>query len=409
VFTELIKSQGIKNVLTFGKLRGSFAQVGSDLGFNAVNITLDNGSIFDANASASIGNQYRSGLIKPSLTKSIEFGAEFKFWNRIGLDFAWYKDNNTNQIISLTIPGSSGFSSAQINAGNIESKGMELSLTGSPVRSASFKWDMGLNFAQNKSLIKELSPLQKVVQISTTWNNTRIENREGAEYGMIVGRGYQRDDQGRVIVGSNGIPLYNLNIDQGTVLPKFTGGFYNSFNYKGIDFSFSIDFQKDGRFFSSTRQFNMGTGLSAETVGVNDKGFDFREYPGSYTLAGGNVGNGGIKFPNSAFANGTPNNRYISARSYYYGAMQNDASNMVINASYIKLREVRLGYTFPKSVLGNLPVKSLNLGLSVGNAWLIAGPSKKYGVDPSELESYWTEGGQLSSVRNFGLNLRASF
>lgn len=409
IFTELIKNSGIKNILTFGKLRGSFAQVGSDLGFNQVNISLDNGNIFSGNASSSIGNQYRSGLIKPSLTKSWEVGTELKFFNRVGLDFAFYKDNNTNQILGLTVAGSSGFQTAQINAGNIQSKGFELALTGSPIKSATFTWNMGLNFAHNQSLIKELTPLQKTVIAGTTWNNTRIENREGAEFGMLVGRSYQRNSAGQIIVGANGVPLFNINVDQGTVLPKFTGGFYNNFSYKGFDLAFSIDFQKDGKFFSSTRMFNTGTGLSAETVGVNDKGFDWREYPGSYTLAGGNVGNGGIKVPNAVFANGTPNNRYISARAYFYGAQQNDASNFIINASYIKLRDVRLGYTFSKRLLGTLPVKSLNLGVTVNNAWLIAGPSKKYGIDPSELETYWTEGGQLGSVRNFGLNLRASF
>ena len=74
--------------------------------------------------------------------------------------------------------------------------------------------------------------------------------------------------------------MFNTNVDQGTVLPKFTGGFFSNFNYKGFDLAFSLDFQKDGRFFSSTRMFNTGTGLSAETVGTNDKGFDWREYPG---------------------------------------------------------------------------------------------------------------------------------
>jgi TonB-linked SusC/RagA family outer membrane protein len=409
IVSELLKNDGLKKVLTFAKLRASIARVGNDLGFNQVDISKDNGNIFNGNASSSIGNQYRSGAIKPSLTDSYEVGAEFRFFNRVGVDVALYKDNNINQILSLTVAGSSGFQTAQINAGNIQSKGVEIAFTGSPIKTSSFTWNMGLNFAANRSFVKELSPLQKTVIAATTWNDTRIENREGQQFGMLVGRSYQRNAAGQIIVGANGVPLFTTNIDQGTVLPKFTGGFFSNFNYKGFDLAFSIDFQKDGRYFSSTRMFNTGTGLSAETVGKNDKGNDWREYPGTYTLAGGNTGSGGIKVPNSVFANGTPNNRYIPARTYFYAAAQNDASNFIINASYIKLRDVRLGYTFPKRLLGNLPVKSVNLGVTANNLWLIAGPSKKYGVDPSELEDYWTEGGQLSSVRNFGINLRASF
>ncbi|MDQ7947466.1 MAG: SusC/RagA family TonB-linked outer membrane protein [Pedobacter sp.] len=411
VFSELIKNSGIKDILTFGKVRGSWAQVGSDLGFNSTLIAISGGNIFDGNASASIGNQYRSGLIKPSLTRSFEVGAELKFWNRVGIDFAWYRDNSINQILGLTIPGSTGFQTAQINAGDIQSKGMELSLTGSPIKSSTFTWNMGLNFATNESLVKELSPLQKTVIAGTSGlaPGVRIENREGAEFGMLVGRNWQRNAAGQVIVGANGQPLFNSNVDLGTVLPKWTGGFYSSFNYKGIDLAFSIDFQKDGLFFSHTTMFVTGDGLGATTVGLNDKGGDIRDYPGAYTLAGGNVGKGGIKVPNSVFANGNANNRYISAKSFYYTAQQNESSNFVINASYIKLREVRLGYQIPKKLLGNVPVKSVNLGVTVGNAWLISGPSKKYGVDPSELETYWQEGGQLSQTRQFGLNLRASF
>ena len=409
IVSELFKSDGLKKVLTFAKLRASIARVGNDLAFNEVNTSLDAGPIFYSNASSSIGNQNRSGAIKPSLTDSYEVGAEFRLFNRVGVDVALYKDNNINQILGLTVAGSSGFQTAQINAGIIQSKGVEVSFTGSPIKTASFTWNVGLNFAANRSFVKELSPLQKTVIAATTWNDTRIENREGQQFGMLVGRSYQRNADGQIIVGANGVPLFTTNIDQGTVLPKFTGGFFSNFNYKGFDLAFSIDFQKDGKYFSSTRMFNTGTGLSAETVGVNDKGNDWRGYPGSYTLAGGNTGTGGIKVPNSVFANGTPNNRYIPARTYFYTAAQNDASNFIINSSYIKLRDVRLGYTVPKRLLGNLPVKSVNFGVTANNVWLIAGPSKKYGIDPSELESYWTEGGQLSSVRNFGINLRASF
>jgi len=151
--------------------------------------------------------------------------------------------------------------------------------------------------------------------------------------------------------------------------------------------------------------YGLGTGLHENTVGLNDKGYDWRGYPGTYTLENGNTGNGGILVP-GVFANGTPNNRYIPARSYFYTALQADNINtMVLDGSYVKLREVRLGYEIPKAVLGNF-IKGANLGIIVNNAWLIYAPAKEYGIDPSELENTWYEGGQLPSTRSLGFNLR---
>ena len=207
--------------------------------------------------------------------------------------------------------------------------------------------------------------------------------------------------------------MYDINKEIGTVLPKFTGGLFNTFRYKNFDLAFSIDFQSGGLFYSETRNFNSGTGLSQETVGVNDKGNDWRDYPGTYTTATGNAGNGGIRIP-GVFANGAlvgkENNRYISARAYWYTARQRDASNVLLDASFIKLREVRFGYSIPASVLKKMPfAKSANFGVILQNAWLIWATTKQWGIDPSELEVFYREGGQLSSTRQLGVNLRVTF
>jgi len=205
-----------------------------------------------------------------------------------------------------------------------------------------------------------------------------------------------------------------VNKAAGSVLPKWTGGMFNAFKYKNFDLTFSLDFQSGGSFFSVTKYYGDGAGMTAATVGVNDKGFDWRGFPGTYTTAGGNTGTGGIRIP-GIYAPGTPkagqpNDQYISARSYFYTSLQRDASNYILDASYIKLREIRFGYSLPKSVLSKVPfAKSANLGLTVQNAWLIWATVKQYGLDPSELETYYREGGQLPQTRQYGLNLRIAF
>ena len=409
IFSELLKGTSISNVLTFGKIRASYASVGSDLGAHQLDIAIANGSFYGTNPSVSIGNQFRGGGIRPALTKAWEVGTDLRFWNRLGIDVTVYQNNNTDQILPVDVSSASGFTTAQINAGNIVSEGIEVSLTGTPIKTKNFSWDVSLNWAKNSNQVKELAPGINTYLYATNRFDTRLEHRVGGEWGMYYGRKWKTDGKGNTLILSNGLPDYDLNQEIGQVLPKWTGGMFNSFRYKGFDLTFSIDFQNGGLFYSETRNFNTGSGLSEETIGVNDKGHDWRDYPGSYTLAGGNTGNGGIRIP-GVFANGTENNRYIPARSYWYTARQRDADEVLLDASYVKLREVRLGYNLPASFLNKTKIaKAANIGFIVQNAWLIWATAKEYGVDPSELEVFYREGGQLSSTRQIGFNLRVTF
>jgi len=410
IFTEFLKTSW----LTYGKLRASYASVGSDLGAHSLDLAINNGSFYGSNASVSIGNQFKGGGIRPALTKAYEFGVELKLFKKIGLDATVYQNNNTDQILGVDVSPSSGFSTAQINAGNIVSQGIELSLNGKPIETKNFVWETSINWAKNRNEIKELAPGINTYLYATNRYDTRLEHRVGGQWGTYYGRKWRKDPtSGKTLIDATGQPLYDINKEIGTVLPKFTGGLFNTFRYKNFDLAFSIDFQSGGLFYSETRNFNSGTGLSQETVGVNDKGNDWRDYPGTYSTATGNAGNGGIRIP-GVFANGAlvgkENNRYISARAYWYTARQRDASNVLLDASFIKLREVRFGYSIPASVLKKMPfAKSANFGVILQNAWLIWATTKQWGIDPSELEVFYREGGQLSSTRQLGVNLRVTF
>ena len=400
VFSEILQG-GIKDVLSFGKLRAAFAQIGSDLDPYQVDINIDNGYIYGQNPSAEIGNQFRTGTVLPALTKSFELGTEMRFFkDRVGFDLAYYVDNNTNQILGLNVAPASGFTTAQINAGNIQRKGWELALNGTPIQNDNFIWKASLNFAKAESIVKELAEGLNTYLYGNQRNDFRIENQVGQPWGQMVGRLPKLDAQGKTVyTGTLGTLDYTINNNLGSVMPDFTGGFFNSMNYKGIDLSFSLNFQKGGQFYSLSKMYGDGTGLTAATVKNNDKGNPERMFPS----LGGGVHVTGVT------AAGAPLDTYIAARRHYYTNGQRDTRNYLISASYLKLREVRLGYTVPKSLLGSLPVKTVNLGAIVNNAWLISAPAKEFGFDPSELEEFWREGGQLSSTRTFGLNLRVGF
>ncbi|WP_276502927.1 SusC/RagA family TonB-linked outer membrane protein [Terrimonas pollutisoli] len=423
IFTELLKSSSTSSWLTYGKVRASYASVGSDIAPHSLDIALNNGSFYGSNSSVAVGNQFRDAEnLRPALTKAWEVGTELRLFNRVGIDVALYENNNTDQIIPLDVSSASGFSTALVNAGNIVSKGVEITLSGTPIKGGSFTWDITANWSKNSNKVKELVPGLNTYLYATNRYDTRLEHQVGGEWGTYVGRKWRTDDQGRVLINyaknattgiesSTGLPEYDINQKIGQVLPEWTGGLFNTLRYKAFDLAFSIDFQKGGLFYSETRNFNSGTGLSEETVGVNDKGHDWRDYPGTYTFAGGNTGNGGIRI-DGVFndGKGTPNNRYLPARSFWYTARQRDAREVLLDASYVKLREVRLGYTFPQSFVAKTKIaKSANFGIMVQNAWLIWATTKKYGVDPSELEVFYREGGQLSATRQIGANLRVTF
>ena len=400
IFSELLKGTSIANVLTFGKVRASYASVGSDLGAHQLDIAIANGSFYGTNPSVSIGNQFRGGGIRPALTKAWEVGADLRFWKRLGIDVTVYQNNNTDQILPVDVSSASGFTTAQINAGNIVSEGIEVSLTGTPISTKNFSWDVSVNWAKNSNEVKELAPGINTYLYATNRFDTRLEHRVGGEWGTYYGRKFKTDGKGNTLILANGQPDYELNKEIGQVLPKWTGGIFNSFKYHGFDLTFSIDFQNGGLFYSETRNFNTGSGLSEETVGLNDKGHDWRDYPSN---------GGGIRIP-GVFANGTENNVYIPARSYWYTARQKNADEVLLDASYVKLREVRLGYSLPASFMKKTKIaKAANVGFIVQNAWLIWATTKEYGVDPSELEVFYREGGQLSSTRQIGFNLRVTF
>ncbi len=402
VFSELIKSSSISDWLSFGKIRAAFAQVGSDLDPYQVQIAINNGNIYDGNPSAEMGNQFRTGAIRPALTKSYELGTEMRFFNRVGLDFTYYVDNNTDQILGLNVASSSGFTTAQINAGNIQRKGIEISLTGEPIKGTNFNWETAINFAKSESIIKELAPGLNTYLYETQRNDYRVENRVGEKWGQIIGRKWTRNAAGLpVFTSSTGnVISYTPNNPLGkSIVPDFTGGLFNTFRYKGAELSFSMDFQKGGYFYSLTKMYGEGSGLFSSTVGVNDKGNDIRMFPS----LGGGVRVDGVTSAGVAVT------AYQPARSYFYTNAQRNTENVLLSKSYIKLREVRLGYNLPSKLISSTPIKTANIGAIVGNAWLIHAPAKEFGIDPSELEVYGREGGQLSSSRSIGLNLRLGF
>ncbi len=410
VFSELVKWKA----LSFGKLRASYAIAGSDLSPYQTAFTYGPGSNYPATAGAIntllVPDKLKNPNIKPSFANSFEVGVDLKFMkNRLGLELTYYNQENKDQIIDLSVSGASGFDQTVVNAGLIQNKGIELSLTGRPIQSKIFTWDATLNFARNKNKIVELYPGINVLQndLNTYSSQTiYLNSTVGRTFGNLIGPGYKIDPgTGKVLLGTDNMPLFDTAKDFGSVLPDFTGGFQNTFKIWKFDLGAMIDFQKGGQFMSWSKMLSAKSGQAAETAAINDKGFNVRD-----AIATG----GGVKVNGISQATGQEITAYVDARTYYRTNLGTRIyDEWIYSASYIKLREVSLGYNFDGKVLTKTPFKSAKLAFIARNPVMIWQKAPK-GVDPSELSSgsssiSWIEKGELQTVRSFGVNLNLTF
>ncbi|RYF80600.1 MAG: hypothetical protein EON98_13295 [Chitinophagaceae bacterium] len=315
---------------------------------------------------------------------------------------------NENQIIDLSVSGASGVSLAVVNAGLIENKGIEISLNARPVQSSFFSWNTTLNFARNRNMVKELYPGVNTYQLDVnTYSSVSIFlNAEvNKPFGSLVGQAYLRDPKsGKIMLDASNLPLFEANHNFGSVLPEFTGGFLNNFKIWKFDLNAMIDFQKGGQFFSWSKMLAVKSGQAAETAVLNDKGANVRD-----ALASG----GGVKVT-GINPSGQEVTAYVDARSYFRNTIGTRIyEEWLYDASYIKLREVSLGYSFDKNLVAKTPFKSVKLSVIARNPAMLWQKAPK-GLEPSEL-SYgsgsisWLEKGEFQTVRSYGINLNLGF
>ncbi|AKQ46752.1 TonB-dependent receptor [Rufibacter radiotolerans] len=418
VFSELIDW----NPLSLGKLRVSYAQAGSDLQPYQTTAFYNVGTVYAGTTSVntlSVPDNLNNPLLKPSFAHSYEAGVDFKFFNnRLGLDLTYYQQKNKNQIIPLRVSGASGYGTATVNAGLIENKGFELSLTGSPLKMEKFAWDATFNISRNRSQVVELAEGSDVYNhYSTTYSSTTsyLNSYVGQAFGVLIGQSYQRDAAtGKILLGANGVPLFTAATHNfGSVMPDYTGGFQNSFRVWKFDVSAMIDYQIGGQFFSRSKMLAMRTGQAAETAAMNDRGKNVRDP----VTEGGGVRVEGLYGPgvkvNGVDVSGQEAVVYVNPQTLYGTTARRIYDDWLYDASYVKLREVRLGYTLDKAMLGKLPFERVGLALISRNVAQLWQKAPK-GLDPSELSSggqsiSWYESGQLSTVRSYGVNLNITF
>lgn len=460
--SDLIKKYwSLPRDISYVKLRASWAQVGSDAGVYQTDNSIYEGQSFPGNflKPTVLYNE----TLKPEITTNIELGLDARFFkSRLNLDFTLYDARSKNQIVRMPIDPSTGYQYAYVNAGIIQNKGIEATLTAIPYKTKNFQWKVVANYSINRNLIKELSNGIDTYVIGSPGNLISVEARPGQRMGEIYGLGnliytydyivtslgmsYDPSYEGRLIHTSisNTVPitggLPDISTEQkliGNAYADWKAGLNNELKYKDFTLSFQLDGQYGGDVYSLTNQTLMSNGKHANTIpGRNDMilveqgkvlettvpepDYDDEGYLNAYGAGTGirsvgvalssdgksfvpvNIGND----PRSVDVTLKSSTYYIS----YY--KRENAENNIFDASFIKLREARLEYKCPAKLLKRTPFTQFTLGIWGRD---LACWSNFPGFDP-EVATYQSgvmipgaEMGVFPSTSTYGINLKLAF
>ncbi|MBB6109330.1 TonB-linked outer membrane protein, SusC/RagA family [Mucilaginibacter lappiensis] len=388
IFSDLTHIEG----LDFGKLRLSYAKTsnGAPNYANQVFYSVSN-SINGVNA-GSFGSTLPNLFLKPFTLSEYEVGTELKFFNdRLGLDVAYFARKTKDEIIPATLDNSAGYTSYYVATASTQNRGVEVEIHGTPFKTSTFSWTPSFNFTYVKN--KTLSTNEQNANIGLgTYRplNATTAFVVGMSGPQIMANDYKRDAKGNIIFDATGNAEITGRIPVGSVTPKFYGGLNNDFNYKNFNMGFLIDYRYGNKILSATSYYSIFRGLNKMTL------------PGR---EGGVVGVGVTEA-------GTPNTVNVPAETYYQNLAKNVSALNALDGSFIKLRQVTLGYTIPKNVLGSTPFNSITVSLVARNLWTIMKRSDN--IDPESnfapgINYAGIEGTSVPAVRTYGFNVNFKF
>ena len=392
VFSEVVKPKW----LNFGKLRAGISQVSSDLTEYQTADVLNAGDNFLGGPTFIQGNTKMNANLKPEIKDTWEIGVEASmFNNRFGFDVTYYNETRTDLLVPVQHSWSTGNGFKWLNAGKMTNEGIEALVNVVPLKNQDFEWRVTWNFAKNNNKVVKVSDEMDSYNLTTAPFSVQLWALSGQKYGQLRGTDYVYDDKGNKVVDANGFYEKSAVKNLGSIIPDYNMGIRNTFTYKGVSLSALIDVQKGGKFFSTSHMWGMYSGMLEDTAANN-----VRE--------NGVVAEGVMWDKNTkTYVTNTTN---VTAYDYYKAYYNGVDSRNVLDADYIKLREVTLSYTFPKKWAGpfaNVTVSAFGRNLAT---W---GLDKK-GFDP-EMASYGSgnvqgiEGGSLPSTRTYGMNLKLQF
>ncbi len=414
---SIVFSNWLKDIefINFGKIRAAYAQVGSDTNPNQLLDTYNARTPFGSTPMYSYNITAKNPKLKPQRLDNIEFGGSMQMAdNRIGFDVSWFQNIAYDQILPLPVSTATGANFQVVNAGTLTTKGLEVSLNLTPIKTENFSWDMNVNWSNPNTKVTELAPGIENIQIASLQGGVSINAPLNENYGSIWGSTYVFDASGNKVIQDDGSYAKSTTSSNrlGTYQADWTGGLNNKFTYKNFNFSFLIDMKKGGSIFSLDQYYGYGTGLYENSVGNNDLGNPIRN-----TLAngGGVILDGVMANPAFVAGNGQPQfitntTRLDKSQSSQILDTDPPVAEFVYDAGFIKLREVAITYNFPTGVLGK-NIKGASFSLIGNNLWLIDS-SLPYADPEAGLSSGNTQGyqsGPMPTTRNISFNVKLNF
>lgn len=392
IISEMVK---LPEVIDYLKLRASWAKVGNDtnpyqLSYVYSNSTsiVNGGTVLEMK----LPDTYPLRDLKPEETVSYEFGLDYRmFKNRLGIDFTYYNSYTKNQILAINTPATSGFTGKMINAGKIKSHGVELMITGTPIQTKDWKWDVTLNWGMNRTECEELDPnVQRHTLGSTRIASVVVEN--GGKFGDIVANNaYKRDAQGRILIDDEGMPIKETDKVIGNMMPDWTGSIGTSLQWKDFSFSALVDVRYGGNFISMTDNY-------ATTAGNSERSL---------------AGRDGMVVDGIVESTGQKNTKQISAEQYWssVGGSNGVAEEFMYDATYVKLRELSFGWNLPKIWLRKTPLKAVKVSAVARDLFYIYkdAPVSAEAAFSREDYSQAFEYASLPPTRTFGFSLNVKF
>ena len=421
VFTELLPKN---NILTFGKVRASWAKVGKDTGAYETNTSLWPVGTY-LGGKIGVGNSWTRGnpYIKPEMTKSTEIGVELSLLkDRLRVDYAYYTNDSYNQILSPRGPQSTGYIFCSINAGNVYNKGMELTISGTPVETKDMKWDVGLNLAGNRGTLDGLPDGMDVMYVTDVqYAGAQAASFNGGNFMAIAGTEWKRyeydpDDanskkelEGQVILDKNGMPTYTTSLSEvGNRETKFSGGFNNTITWKNFSFNMLWEFRVGGDVINGTQYAMTNSGVSKFSGDIRNE-----ELTVSGVDANGNLVSNTWNANNTYTFNEVETSGQNIIKSYYTNYYSRETSNYITDVNLLRLRTLSINYQIPKKLLDKIGfIKRASITASANNLLLFT----NYEGDPEVAASGAGVGGSSSvgfdycgvpatSGMTFGLNL----
>lgn len=407
IMTDLLNMKS--NIINFWKLRGSLAQAGSS------------GNPYQLTGAYSLDQFTHGGQplaaftsiipdpnLKNELTTSVEFGTDIRLLNnRLGVSFTYYNASTKNQILDVPLPPSSKFEARRINAGEIRNKGFEVSLSGTPVKLANgFTWESIFNFSRNRNEVVALTAGVETFVLGSD-RGINVIAAPGKPFGTMIGTGFAwlKDAAGnRLIDPVTGLPLRTQGrqlTELGNAMPDWTGGFSNTFRYKGFALAALVDIRQGGLVYSQSNREELIYGTTKKTLAGRD---------GSYVASGmiaekDNAGNW--------ISTGKQNGMKVSAQDYW-NVVASDKENVVSeemmnDASYVAMREISLSYALPSKLFSGKIIRRMNIGIYGRNLFYFQRKTDGFSPEASSFNvnnsSLGLESTALPMMRNFGVNL----